>query len=218
MDWLAALLDPSQQEQTWQPDSRYTLLTVDTPQDMEWFLGARIREGMTARITAGLCWPMSTPRGDSALGLDVVIGDWRRPWQSGSGRRPVSGEPPLESWATEPGGFEQIGHVYGVQGLEFDWCGVIIGPDLVWREGEWRVIPSASRFPGLRSGERDDETTSRFLLNAYRVLLSRGRRGTVVHSTDTETRNRLRQLLPVWNGEDRGWLDDEGRMNTRSSG
>nr|WP_272920506.1 DNA/RNA helicase domain-containing protein [Streptomyces sp. SID5910] len=218
MDWLAALLDPSQQEQTWQPDSRYTLLTVDTPQDMEWFLRARIQEGMTARITAGLCWPMSTPRGDSALGLDVVIGDWRRPWQSSTGRRPVSGEPPLESWATEPGGFEQIGHVSGVQGLEFDWCGVIIGPDLVWREGEWRVIPSASRFPGLRSGERDDETTSRFILNAYRVLLSRGRRGTVVHSTDTETRNRLRQLLPVWNVEDRGWLDDEGRMNTRSSG
>ncbi|MFJ4198340.1 DNA/RNA helicase domain-containing protein [Streptomyces sviceus] len=218
MDWVTALLDPSQREQTWQPDSRYTLLTVDTPQDMEWFLGARIREGMTARITAGQCWPMSTPRGDSALGLDVVIGDWRRPWQSGSGRRSISGEPPLESWTTDPSGFEQIGHVYGVQGLEFDWCGVIIGPDLVWREGEWRVIPSASHFPGMRSGKRDDETTSRLVLNAYRVLLSRGRRGTVVHSTDTETRDRLRHLLPVWNGEDRDPLDDEGRTNARPSG
>lgn len=78
--------------------------------------------------------------GMTALPTDVVIGDWARPWNV-YGDRSVLGAPPAPLWATDPDGFGQVGCVYTAQGFEYDWSGVIIGPDLcgVRTAGSWTV-------------------------------------------------------------------------------
>ena len=58
------------------------------------------------------------------------------------------GAPPAPLWATDPAGFSQVGCVYTAQGFEYDWNGVIFGPDFVWRTDRWvidRSAPSRSR-------------------------------------------------------------------------
>ena len=40
------------------------------------------------------------------------------------------------TWAIDEESFEQVGCIHTSQGLEFDYCGVIIGRDLIYRNGE----------------------------------------------------------------------------------
>ena len=112
------------------------------------------------------------------------------------GDRATGGAPPAALWATEPAGFGQVGCVYTAQGFEYDWNGVIIGPDLVWRGNGWATIRSANRDPDLRSQTRvSDLEFGRLLRNVYKVLLTRGMVGTILYSTDPQTRELLHSLV-----------------------
>lgn len=81
---------------------------------------------------------------------DVRIGNWGRPWNSKSDRK-IGDAPPSALWATEDGGFGQIGCVYTAQGFEYDWSGVIIGDDLVWGDGRFVTVRDNNRDPNFRS-------------------------------------------------------------------
>ena len=137
----------------WEDDS-FALEVVDSPQEMEHRLRGKLGDGYGARMTAGYCWPWSDPRQDGSLVPDVSIGTWSRPWNV-KGERAVGGAPPAALWATADGGFEQVGCVYTAQGFEYDWNGVIFGPDLVWRErpvGQPARVQQGSRLPQPRPG------------------------------------------------------------------
>ncbi|MGW7822383.1 DNA/RNA helicase domain-containing protein [Streptomyces puniciscabiei] len=177
----------------WEPDDRMQLLVADSPEEMEAFLQARRTQGYGARMSAGYCWRWSPePKPGDPLPADVVIGDWARPWNL-RGDRSVSGAPPSALWATDPAGFGQVGCVYTAQGFEYDWSGVIIGPDLVWRGDRWITDRTQSKDPVFKKSTPDADV-DRLIRNTYKVLLTRGMVGTVVYSTDPETRARLRQL------------------------
>ena len=141
-------------------------------------------------MVAGFCWKWSAPLKDGTLVSDVVIDDWTRPWN----RKPLNKqykpeEHPYTKWATTTDGEEQVGCIYSAQGFEFDRVGVIWGPDLVWRDGQWVGQKKQSKDPGLRMANGDEVT--RLLRNAYRVLLTRGMKGTKVLCLDQETREHL---------------------------
>ena len=173
--------------QPWPGDDVFQLQLADSSERMEQELRRRIGEGYVARITAGFCWPWSQPRPDGTLAEDVVIGGWRRPWNA---RRALEGIPAATLWATDPAGFGQVGCVYTAQGFEYDYGGVIMGADLVWRHDHWEANPAASR-------DRDVNTAYDFddlVRNTYKVLLTRGLLGCVIYSVDHETQDMLAQL------------------------
>nr|WP_206442086.1 DUF2075 domain-containing protein [Streptomyces boncukensis] len=176
----------------WRPDGRMTLTVADSPQQMEQFIRERHLAGFTARITAGFCWPWSNPDGERLID-DVQIGDWRRPWNV-KPQHSVPGAPKSDFWSTDRRGVDQIGCVYTAQSFEYDWNGVIIGPDLLFRNGKFTVDRTASRDPSFRS-TIDDAVVTRCILNAYHVLLTRGAVGTVVYAVDPATHNELRRLV-----------------------
>ncbi|WP_330281724.1 DUF2075 domain-containing protein [Streptomyces sp. NBC_00588] len=178
----------------WDPDDRMQLLLADNPEEMESFLDGRRGRGYSARMSAGYCWPWSPePKPGQPLPADVRIGDWARPWNL-RGERSVSGAPPSALWATDPAGFGQVGCVYTAQGFEYDWSGVIIGPDLVWRGDRWVTDRTASKDPVFKRSTPDADV-DRLIRNTYKVLLTRGMVGTVVYSTDPETQEKLRELV-----------------------
>ncbi|MFE1384491.1 DNA/RNA helicase domain-containing protein [Streptomyces sp. NPDC058740] len=179
--------------EVWEPDGRMQLAMADTPEEMEAFLEDQRAAGYSARMSAGYCWKWTkkVPPGQ-ALPTDVVIGDWARPWNV-FGDRAVAGAPPAALWATDPAGFGQVGCVYTAQGFEYDWSGVIIGPDLVWRNDRWVIDRTASKDPVFKKSTPEADV-HRLIRNTYKVLLTRGMVGTVVYSTDAETREKLREL------------------------
>ncbi len=87
---------------------------------------------------------------------------------------------------------------------EFDYVGVIFGEDLVWRGGAWVSNPSKNKdavFLKALKDEKQDPVDR--LRNVYRVLLTRGRLGTLVYFVDDETRRHFEQLLARHAGEPR---------------
>ena len=168
---------------------------VESPSALESLLAHKLEERYGARMAAGYCWPWSDPRSDGSLVPDVRIGDWARPWNL-KGDRSVGGAPPSALWASEPAGFGQVGCVYTAQGFEYDWNGVLMGPDLVWRGDRWLAVRSANRDPDFRNTKRvSDAEFDALVRNVYKVLLSRGMRGTLIYSTDAETQELLRSLV-----------------------
>jgi uncharacterized protein len=179
----------------WAGDPAFSVHVAERPEEMEHFLRSRLETGYGARIAAGYCWPWSDPRPDGSLEADVVIGDWARPWNV-KGERAVGGAPPATLWATDPAGFGQVGCVYTAQGFEYDWNGVIIGPDLVWRGAGWAESRSANKDPDFRNRAKiTDLEFGRLIRNVYKVLLTRGMIGTVLYSPDEETREFLGSLI-----------------------
>ncbi|MEU1076352.1 MULTISPECIES: DUF2075 domain-containing protein [unclassified Streptomyces] len=191
--WVRRLLGlDSTDPAPWRPDGRMTLTVADSPEQLEQFIQERGLAGATARITAGFCWPWSNPDGERLVD-DVHIGDWRRPWNVKPEHR-VPDAPRSDLWSTDRRGIGQIGCVYTAQTFEYDWNGVIIGPDLLFRDGRFTVDRTASHDPAFR-GQVDDATVERCVRNAYHVLLTRGVVGTVVYATDPATHNELRRLI-----------------------
>jgi len=178
----------------WVDEDSFVVEVVDSPDVLEARLREQLDRGMNARMTAGYCWPWSDPRDDGTLVPDVHIDGWSRPWNL-RGDRAVGGAPPSALWATAEGGFEQVGCVYTAQGFEYSWNGVILGPDLVWRTDRWVARRELNRDPDFRSTKTvDDATFDTLVRHVYKVLLTRGMVGTVVYSTDPETREMLHGL------------------------
>lgn len=180
---------------SWVPDNAFQVAVVGSPEEMESELDARIKAGFGARMTAGYCWPWSNPDSDGRLIEDVQIGNWARPWNVKSDRS-VGGAPPSALWATDPAGFGQVGCVYTAQGFEYDWNGVIFGPDLVWRTDHWETVRAANKDPDFKNTKKvSDQEFHRLVLNVYKVLLTRGMIGTLLYSVDPETQHFLTSLV-----------------------
>ncbi|SDN40631.1 DNA/RNA helicase domain-containing protein [Allokutzneria albata] len=195
-DWVSRLLELDERGNgpvKWTGEPEFVVKIADTPTELEERLVSEVEAGHTARIVAGMCWPWSDAHPGQPLVDDIVIGDWRKPW-SAKGARGVNGLPSAHTWAVDPKGFGQVGMIYNVQGFEFDWVGVIIGPDLVWRGDHWVANRLANRDSSLR--RISDEAFSAYIRRTYRVLLTRGRSGVVLYSADPETRDKLCSLVP----------------------
>jgi hypothetical protein len=166
--------------------SGFDFRILPSPEEVEQEIIRRAGSGESARMTAGYCWPWSKPNLDGTLVEDVVVGDYRRPWNA----RPDAGHlhpsaPPGTIWAYDPRGIGQVGCIYTAQGFEFDYIGVIFGKDLVYRHELGWVGKSEFSFdrPVKQSGERFTDLVK----SVYRVLLTRGMKGCYVHFMDKET-------------------------------
>ncbi len=71
---------------------------------------------------------------------------------------------------------EEVATQFDIQGLELDWTGVCWGADLRYLEDGWHF----HAFKGTKWQQVRNETKRLYLLNAYRVLLTRARQGMVI--------------------------------------
>lgn len=195
VEWVERLLGLREGgPQQWMGDDAFDVEVLDSPAELGDWANSKSAGGYKARLTAGYCWPWSSPGRDGTLVKDVRIGDWARPWNL-KGDRSIGGAPPAALWATDPAGEGQVGCVYTAQGFEYDYAGVILGPDLVWRDG-WQAVREGSKDPALRSRKAvTDMDFARLIKNVYKVLLTRGMQGVGIFSTDPPTNDFLRSLI-----------------------
>jgi DUF2075 family protein len=90
--------------------------------------------------------------------------------------------------------------IYGTQGFEADYVGIVWGRDLVLRDGQWELgDPSVcyDTIDGLVTGRRRESgprwasEALELVKNRYRIFLTRGIHGTFVFFEDAETREGL---------------------------
>ncbi len=182
----------------------YDISVAPDPEDLARWTAGHTNRGYTARISAGFCWEWPRVDRSQPLNEDVDIPwtdshgrkrVWRRPWNA-SEQRVSNGKtvaPARVYWATDDGGENQVGCIYTCQGLEYDYAGVILGPDFVRRGEQWIGRPECSKDGIMRGLSRTEYT--RLATNIYYVLASRGIRGCRLYSTDEETQNYLTTMM-----------------------
>lgn len=173
----------------------YDLKIFSDPEEMDQAIREKAAQGFSARMTAGFCWEWSKPKPDGTLVDDVVIGNYKRPWNANpDAGRLAKGIPKASLWAYDPEGIDQVGCIYTAQGFEFDYAGVIIGQDLKydWDKNDWTGLKEHSHDTMVkRSKDRFLELTK----NTYRVLLSRGIKGCYIYFADKDTERFFRSRM-----------------------
>ena len=172
----------------WDQHEEFDFKIFESPQKLENAIRQKVKEGFTGRVTAGFCWDWSDPKEkDGTLIDDVIIGDYKRPWDAKPGARKLaSGIPPASLWAYDPNGINQVGCIYTAQGFEFDYVGVIFGEDLVYDfdKQTWQGNKENSSDGVVK---RSKEKFTDLVKNTYRVLLSRGMKGCYVYFMNKDT-------------------------------
>ncbi len=83
---------------------------------------------------------------------------------------------------------EHVATEFHIQGLEIDWACVIWDGDLRFSEDEWKTFS----FVGSKWQNIHKEERKRYLINAYRVLLTRARQGMVIVVPEGDTKDHTR--------------------------
>jgi DUF2075 family protein len=182
----------------WEGNESFDFKIFESPQMLDEAIREKAADGYTARMTAGFCWEWSKPNSDGSLVEDVVIGEYRRPWNAKpEAARLAMGIPKASLWAHLSGGMDQIGCIYTAQGFEFDYVGVIFGKDLLYQfaRQEWVGDRKQSHDSVVK---RSKDKFTDLVKNTYRVLLSRGMKGCYVHFVDKETEHFFRSRMEMY--------------------
>ncbi|WP_312311195.1 DUF2075 domain-containing protein [Stenotrophomonas indicatrix] len=162
----------------------YDFQVFDDPSALHAAIEAK-NAGNRARVVAGYCWPWNSKKNSKEM--DIVIGNYRRQWnlnEDGS------------LWIISPESIDQVGCIHTCQGLEVDYIGVIIGPDLVMEDGALMTVPRArDRHDKTMKGyvklskshpAHAAELADTIIKNTYRTLMTRGMKGCYVYATDPQ--------------------------------
>jgi DUF2075 family protein len=97
---------------------------------------------------------------------------------------------------------DRLASIYGAQGFESDYVGVIWGRDLLFRQDRWTLgdpnvcYDAIDRLITGRPGNRHwAQQALELVLNRYRIFLTRGIKGTLIFCEDEETGAFLTHLV-----------------------
>lgn len=165
--------------------SEFDFRIVDSPHELMELVREKNRERGRARVVAGYCWPWLSKKDPAAY--DIVLPEWdfKLRWnlqEEGS------------EWIITPGSEERCGVIHTCQGLDLDYVGVIVGPDLLIRDGEAvtdflaraRQDTSINGLKGMLKADplRAREIGDRIVRNTYRTLMTRGMKACYVFPVD----------------------------------
>ena len=167
----------------------YDFRVLDNPAELRELIIEKNNINNRARIVAGYCWKWPSKKDFNAYDIEFPEYDFRMKWnltEDGS------------TWIISPKSVNEVGCIHTCQGLEVDYIGVIIGDDLVVRNGV--VITDASKRASSDNSvkgykklmkenpEEAKEQLDLIIKNTYRTLMTRGMKGCYVYCVDEETR------------------------------
>ncbi len=160
----------------------YDLRLFDDPLEMTEEIRKRNSEKGLSRLTAGYAWFWKTKNDlDNPYLFDIEEKNLKVKWNTKT-----------EDWVNSPGALREAGSIHTVQGYDLNYCGVIIGRDLIMEDGRIKF----NRKSYFDKKTRNDEEMLVFIKNIYRVLLTRGIYGTYIYVCDEQLRDYFRKFIP----------------------
>jgi len=207
--WLDNTLDIRETANPTLDVTEYDFRVFDNPTELHALVELKNHANNRSRVVAGYCWKWPSKKNAQAWDIELPAFEYRRRWnldKDGS------------LWIVTPGSVEQVGCIHTCQGLELDYVGVIIGPDLAYRDG--RIVSDATKrassdqsVKGLKSMLKAEPESARAMAdaivkNTYRTLMTRGMKGCYVYCTDAPLaaylRSRLRAEAAIAASDDMG--------------
>lgn len=172
----------------------YDFKVVDDPAQLHALIREKNRPNNKARVVAGYCWKWISKTNPGVK--DIVIGNYQAAWNLNDDG---------QTWIIQPDSVSEVGCIHTCQGLELDYVGVIVGPDLIVRDGEVVTSPAAragtdKSVHGWKALYKADPAAAGkrldlLIKNTYRTLMTRGQKGCYVYFTDKETAEYFKTLL-----------------------
>jgi DUF2075 family protein len=176
--------------------AEFDFRVIDSPADLRRLIHDKNRERNRARMVAGYCWKWPSKKDASAYDIYMPEHGFQARWN-------LTKDGGL--WMVSPDSVDEVGCIHTCQGLEVDYIGVIVGDDLVVRDGRVITRPDkrASSDRSIQGWkqlakvdpERAGEKADAIIKNTYRTLMTRGMRGCYVYFTDRETADFFRSRL-----------------------
>jgi DUF2075 family protein/phage repressor protein C with HTH and peptisase S24 domain len=189
----------------------YDFRVFNSPNEMRDVIFSKNRINNKSRLVAGYCWDWVSAKEQEKDDIVFEEDDFSMKWN-------LKTDGSL--WIMKPETINEIGCIHTCQGLEVDYIGVIIGPDLIVRDGE--IITDAalrskndSSVKGYKTLLKTDpeearRRADRIIKNTYRTLMTRGQKGCFVYSTDEETNAYFSKLSKsIVCGEEQGAQETE---------
>lgn len=143
-----------------------------------------------SRLVAGFAWPWISKNDKNAY--DIELEGIKLRWNSTS-----------KDWISSPSSPSEVGSIHTVQGYDLNFAGVIIGSELGFDKYSGKIIFKRENYFDAKGKENNptlgitysDEDLLEYVLNVYRVLLTRGILGTYLYVVDPDLRNYLKAMF-----------------------
>lgn len=157
----------------------YEIRLFDSPSKMREALREKNNVNNKSRMIAGYCYEWVSEKNPGGEDYDIILEDgFKAKWNFAN-----------TLFAINPSSFDQVGCIHTTQGLEFDYCGIIIGQDLRYENG--KVITdkikeaNSDKSSGIKQC-KDEALADKLIRNTYKTLLSRGQKGCYIYCEDKE--------------------------------
>lgn len=173
----------------------YDIQILDTPEEVRDKIFEKNKGRNKSRLLAGYCWNWISEGKNNKEIHDITIGDFAMSWNLGN----------TSTWAIDEESVNEIGCIHTSQGLEFDYVGVIIGEDMIYRDG--KIVTDVTKrastdqsVKGIKKMQKENPTQAkeladRIIKNTYRTLMTRGMKGCYIYCCDEQLRDYLRRSL-----------------------
>ena len=143
-----------------------------------------------SRLVAGFAWPWASKNDPDAH--DIEIDGLQLTWNRTA-----------TDWINSETSRDEVGSIHTVQGYDLNYAGVIIGSDLGYDEKSGQLVFHRENYHDKKGKENNprlgivysDEDLLDYVKNIYRVLLTRGIRGTYVYVVDPALRRHLSEII-----------------------
>lgn len=194
--WLDDILQVKETANTTLDGSEYDFQVVDSPTKLRDIVFEKNKVNNKARLVAGYCWGWASKKNKALKDVIIPEYDFAMQWNLASDGN---------LWILAPESVNEVGCIHTCQGLEMDYVGVIVGPDLVARDGKIVTDPSKrarsdASLKGYKSALKVNadsavEKADTIIKNTYRTLMTRGMKGCYVYFTDKETEQFFKSRL-----------------------
>ncbi len=170
--------------------SQYDFKVFTNPTEMQQAIYEKGKNNKNSRIVAGYTheW-ISRGHPDNEIDdYDIVLDNgFKMKWNKLQDK----------SYLNDDSQFDRVGCVHTIQGVDLDYCGVIIGKDLIYRDGKIVFDKTKNAHSDTDSGIRtaDQKEAEIRIRNSYKVLLTRGIKGTYVYCEDKALGEYLLSLI-----------------------
>ena len=142
-----------------------------------------------ARMVAGFAWDWSEDVNAAVDDVTIPEKNFRMPWNARNQRA---------LFAVKEDSVNQVGCIHTVQGLEFDYVGVIIGNDMKYDPDTHSILVEFDEYKdksGKKGLKKQQDRLTQYVKQIYKVLMSRGRYGCYVYCRDENLKKYLESRL-----------------------
>ncbi len=178
-------------------DSKYDFKIFDDPNELRKEIEEKNKINNKSRLVAGYCWNWISEGKNKSDVYDITIPeyDFQMSWNLDN----------TSTYAIDTSSINEIGCIHTVQGLEFDYVGVIIGDDIRYENGHiitdfTKRASTDQSIKGLKTLYRENpaeavKIADSIIKNTYKTLMTRGMKGCYIYCTDKELSNYFRKYM-----------------------